>query len=333
MLGHVLGLRATQLLRAERLDDAWLAADESLRLARELGYENLVPPPLRVLAMVAAIRGRDEEARALAAETIAMAAARGLAFSAGSACWSLAVLDLGHARWSQALERLDAIAESGPVSGTTSLAVLTAPDRIEAAVRARLPRSAHDALRVLESWAEQSRAARARPLVAGCRALLAERDQATHHFQEALAARAEARPFALARLQLLYGEHLRRERRRVDARSHLRGALEAFERLHAVPWADRARAELRASGETAQRPAPRTLSQLTPREFHAARLVAQGLSNKEVAAQLYLSPRTIDFHLRNVFRKLDITSRTQLARLPLGDGAPLSERTDAAVRA
>lgn len=333
MLGHALGLRATQLLRAERLDDALLAAHESLRLARELGYENIVPPPLSVLAMVAAIRGRDDEARALAAESIAMATASGLAFSAGSALWSLAVLDLGYAHWTQALERLNAIAEARPVSGSTSLAVLTAPDRIEAAVRAGMPRLAHDALQCFETWAEQSHARWARPLVASCRALLSEGDEATRHFQEAVAVREQARPFDLARIQLLYGEHLRRQRHRVEARTQLRGALGEFERVRAVPWAERARAELRAAGETVRRPEPSRRSQLTPQELHAARLVAQGLSNKEVGAKLFLSPRTIDFHLRNVFRKLDISSRTQLAGLHLGDDTPLSERTEAAVRA
>src|SRR5262249_20316881 len=91
------------------------------------------------------------------------------------------------------------------------------------------------------------------------------------------------------------------------------------ERLSAEPWAERARAELRASGETARRRDPSTLSQLTPQELQIARFVAEGMSNKQVAAQLFLSPRTIDSHLRNVFSKLAISSRTQLARLPLGD--------------
>jgi DNA-binding NarL/FixJ family response regulator len=98
----------------------------------------------------------------------------------------------------------------------------------------------------------------------------------------------------------------------------LRAALEAFERIRAGPWAERARAELRASGETARKRDPSTVDQLTPQELQIARFVAQGLSNKEVAAQLFLSPRTIEHHLRHVFSKLGIKSRTQLARIPLG---------------
>ena len=92
----------------------------------------------------------------------------------------------------------------------------------------------------------------------------------------------------------------------------------AFERFRAEPWAERARAELRATGETARKRDPSTVDQLTPQELQIARFVAEGLSNKEVAAQLFLSPRTIEHHLRHVFAKLGVKSRTQLARLPLG---------------
>ena len=118
---------------------------------------------------------------------------------------------------------------------------------------------------------------------------------------------------------LLYGEWLRRHRRRIDARRHLRSALECFGRLGMEPWETRARSELRASGETARRRDPSTRDQLTPQELQIARLVAGGKSNPEVAAQLFLSPRTIDYHLRKVFAKLDIASRAQLAGVELGE--------------
>jgi DNA-binding CsgD family transcriptional regulator len=182
-----------------------------------------------------------------------------------------------------------------------------------------MPASAEEALHALQATAERPAAAWAKPLLASARALLAESDEA-HHIDDAV-----SRPFRVGRIHLLHGEHLRRRRQRVDARWHLRAALQRFEHIRATPWAERAREELRAAGETTRTPEPSTLSQLTPQELHSARLVAQGLSNKEVATQLFLSPRTIDFHLRNVFRKLDITSRTQLARLPLGDDPPSSQ--------
>jgi DNA-binding CsgD family transcriptional regulator len=169
-----------------------------------------------------------------------------------------------------------------------------------------------------EEWADVSGPAWVTPRLASCRALLAEGDDATEHFEEALRLADDARPFDLPRIHLLYGEHLRRERRRTDSRVQLRAALDGFERLQAEPWADRARTELRASGETARKRDPSTVDLLTPQELQIARFVAEGLSNKEVAAQLFLSPRTIDYHLRNVFVKLGIKSRTQLARLSLG---------------
>ena len=121
------------------------------------------------------------------------------------------------------------------------------------------------------------------------------------------------------RTQLLYGEWLRRHRRRIDARRHLRAALATFEQHSAAPWADRARGELRASGESARKRDPSTRDQLTPQELNIAGLAADGLTNAEIGAQLFLSPRTIDYHLRKVFAKLEIVSRADLAGVELGD--------------
>ena len=155
-----------------------------------------------------------------------------------------------------------------------------------------------------------------------CRGLLADGPDADGHFEDALTLHgAGGRPFDAARTGLLYGEALRRRRRRAEARSHLRTALEAFERLGAAPWAERARAELRASGETARKRDPSSRAQLTPQELQIARFVGQGATNREIAAQLFLSPRTVDHHLRNVFAKLGISSRAELIRLPDLDGS------------
>jgi DNA-binding CsgD family transcriptional regulator len=134
-----------------------------------------------------------------------------------------------------------------------------------------------------------------------------------------------ARPFERARSELAFGEFLRPSRRRVESREHLRTALDGFEALGATLWAERARVELRASGQRARKRERSTRGDLTAQELQIARFVAEGLSNREVAAQIFLSPRTIDFHLRNVFRKLGISSRTQLVRLDL-DSA--SEKVD-----
>ena len=136
------------------------------------------------------------------------------------------------------------------------------------------------------------------------------------HFEAALRQH-EGRPFDLARTELVYGEALRRARRRGEARAHLRNAQETFRRLGATPWADRAGVELRATGETARKRDPSTLIQLTPQELQIVSLVSEGGTNREIGAQLFLSRRTIDYHLRNVFVKLGVSSRAELIRLQL----------------
>jgi DNA-binding CsgD family transcriptional regulator len=192
-------------------------------------------------------------------------------------------------------------------------------DRIEAAIRAGERETALAFLDVFEPWAESSGVAWARAVVLHGRALLSEDEsEAGRLFSAALDTHAEAaRPFEQARTELAYGEFLRRARHRVEARKHLQAALDGFEGLGATLWAEKAQVELRASGQTARKRDPSTRAELTEQELQIARFVAEGLTNREVAAQLFLSPRTIDFHLRNVFKKLDISSRTALARLDL----------------
>ena len=154
---------------------------------------------------------------------------------------------------------------------------------------------------------------------ARCEALVAP-DAATaeREFERAIALHAShRRPLDEARTRLLYGEFLRRERRRADARGHLRAALEGFAALGAHLFTERASSELRATGETARRRDPSTLDQLTPQELQVARLVSTGASNRDVAGQLFLSPRTVEYHLRKIFQKLAIGSRAELIRLGL----------------
>jgi DNA-binding NarL/FixJ family response regulator len=121
-----------------------------------------------------------------------------------------------------------------------------------------------------------------------------------------------------ARARLLYGEWLRRENRRVDAREQLRAAHQSFSGIGAEGFAERARNELLATGETVRTRTDDTRGVLTPQEAHIARLARDGLSNPAIGAQLFISPRTVQYHLRKVFQKLEITSRNQLGRLPAG---------------
>jgi DNA-binding CsgD family transcriptional regulator len=196
--------------------------------------------------------------------------------------------------------------------------VLQLPDVVEAAVRAQELEEAAEHLARFQGWVEQFPTSARLSLLARCQALAAGAD-AEPHFVRAIELAEALSPFERARTELLYGEWLRRERRRVDARPHLRTALELLQQLALPPWEERARSELRASGETARRRDPSTRDQLTPQELQVAHLVAEGMTNREIGAQLYLSPRTIDYHLRKVFTKLEIASRADLVRMDIGE--------------
>jgi DNA-binding CsgD family transcriptional regulator len=148
------------------------------------------------------------------------------------------------------------------------------------------------------------------------RALLAADAEVRAGFEAALALHdGLPMPFERARTLLCFGERLRRARRRADAREPLKEALETFERLGARGWAERARTELRATGEQQTRRAETAAEQLTPHELQIAVLVSQGMTNREAAAALFLSPKTIEYHLGQIYRKLDVRGRAQLARL------------------
>jgi DNA-binding CsgD family transcriptional regulator len=225
----------------------------------------------------------------------------------------------------------EALLRAREISTTPAVLFMAGLDRIEAAVRAGEVATAHDWLAYYEAWAECAGAAWARAVALHGRALLAADDESGRLFEASLDMHAQAaRPFERARTELAFGEFLRRARRPRDAREHLRAALDGFEALGAELWAERARVELRASGQTARRRVADTRDQLTEQELQIAHFVAQGLSNREVAAQLFLSPRTIAAHLRNIFRKLGISSRTELARLHLESVG--ADEADAAVR-
>jgi RNA polymerase sigma factor (sigma-70 family) len=155
-------------------------------------------------------------------------------------------------------------------------------------------------------------------IAARSRALLTDSDAAESLYREAIErlGRTRLRP-ELARAHLLYGEWLRRQRRRVNAREELRLAHEMFTGYGMEAFAERARVELEATGERARKRTAQTMEQLTPQEAQVARLAAQGNTNREIAAQLFISPSTVEYHLRKAFRKLEVRSRTQLAdRLP-----------------
>jgi DNA-binding CsgD family transcriptional regulator len=192
-----------------------------------------------------------------------------------------------------------------------------APDLIEAYARAG-ERQAAD--RELAKFAELAGAVDRRwalAAVARLYGLLGRDDDLDEHFGAALELHEQGAgsAFERARTELLYGERLRRAKRRVDAREHLRSAIELFDGLGAAPWSEQARRELRASGESIPRRDPTAPEKLTPQELQVALQVAEGRTNRDVAAALFLSPKTVEFHLTRVYRKLNIHSRAELVRL------------------
>lgn len=190
-------------------------------------------------------------------------------------------------------------------------------DLIEAHVRLGERHEAERKLADLLGHAEESRSPWALAVGARCRALLAEEGDVDEAFAAALEPQAgEPGAWERARTELAYGERLRRRRQPRAAREQLHAALTTFERLGSKPWADRARAELRASGERLRRRRdPAAHDQLTPQELQVSLAAADGLTSKEIGARLFLSPKTVDFHLGRAYRKLDVRSRAELIKL------------------
>lgn len=311
----VLGQLGEGLLAA-----ATTTIEEGLELCRRLGADNDETGLLALKARIAAQRGHEEECRELAELAIRRSIAAGVGWATDQARLALAELELGLGNPSEAIEHFDQL---DPVPLPPILQLASA-DVIDAALRAGDPDRARAVLDRLEAWAPVSDAPLVQALVARCRALLADnvRD-ASRLFEEAL--RHGIPVFERARTQLAYGERLRRDKRKTEARVQLRNAIDAFEGLGAAPWAERARGELNATGETARKRDVSTLDELTPQELRIARLVAEGGTNREVAAQLFVSPKTVDYHLRKVFVKLGVSSRVELARIPLGDPAATAD--------
>jgi DNA-binding CsgD family transcriptional regulator len=236
-------------------------------------------------------------------------------FAAESTQRALALLDLGLGRHEAAFDRLAAVADEPLAHPVRRLFAIG--DLVEAAAGCGRAAAGQSALEHLAAWSAATGSAWGAATVEGAALVLAtDAGAAEAAYDRAVRKHAEIElPFDRARLELHLGERLRRARRRVDARTHLRAAVDGFARLGAEPWERRAAAELRATGETARRRDPSTLDDLTPQERQIAQMVAEGATNRDVAGRLFLSPRTVDYHLQKVFRKLDLTTRTQLAGL------------------
>jgi DNA-binding CsgD family transcriptional regulator len=303
-----------------RWDDAVSNATDGLQLASETGQRAIEAALRSLLAWLAVQQGRAGDCRRYADEALGMAFVRRLPVVTATATWQLAQLDLMEGRPEAALDRLRGLAVPGQPGAHAPTALLATGDLVEAATRVGDIEAAEPMVARLEQWAEADGWTWVSAIAARSRALITDGPDADKRFRAALAVDGIGElPFQLARTELAYGEWLRRARRRAEARTQLRAALELFERLDAGPWIERASGELRASGETARKRDPSTLDQLTPQELQVARLATQGLRNREIAAQLLISTHTVSYHLHKVFAKLRIASRAELGLLDLDE--------------
>ena len=294
-----------------RLAEARAAEGEAHELGGATGNPAIVPPTGAHTVLTLALGGREAEARATAAAVAREAPGRSAAGEAAMAASFLGVLEISLGNYGAAVASLKpAYTDDTPLVGTQAL-----PDLVEAAVRDGRRDLAEQALQRLAERAIASGTPLAMGLLARSRALLADPGEAPTMYEEAIDWLGRARtPPQLARTHLLYGEWLRRQRRRREARDQLRAAYDMFDGMGLHSFAERASVELRATGEHPQKRDVATPEVLTPQEARIAALVSRGDTNRDIAGLLFISPSTVDYHLRKAFRKLGVTSRTQLAR-------------------
>ncbi len=308
--------RAFGEVAAGRFDAARACFAEGFEISAATGNPGIVGTAYVSEVYELAWRGRETDARRVAAAVAREATGSGRSGQSIAAPYCLAVLELGLGNYQAALQcALGVFQDDAPFFGAVVL-----PELVEAAARCGQTGLADAALGRLAERAAAAGTPLALGLLARSRALLAGDDNAEPLYEEAIGHLGQclARP-QLARAHLVYGEWLRRQRRRRDARAQLRAAHDMFTSMGAEAFAERARIELLATGEHARKRTAETETKLTAQEAQIARLVSQGDSNRDIAAQLFLSPSTVDYHLRKVFRKAGVTSRTQLARAMAAD--------------
>src|SRR5439155_3706038 len=307
-----------RVARDHAVGDEWATAeaeyDEAIRLARETGQRTELATALAGLAWLEARQGREARCRAHAEEARDLCASLGIGLYETWAMRALGELELALGRPAEASRHLEEETTRLRELGIGDVDTSPAAELVEAYLR--LGRT-EDAAAQADEFEEKARA-KGQPWslarTARCRGLLGDDDELESRFEEALRLH-ERTPdiYEAARTHLAYGARPRRTRKRVRAREELRAAVEIFDRLGADPWSELARAELEAPGETARRRDASTADALTPQELQIAQLLAGGRTTREAAAALFLSPKTVEYHLRHVYRKLDVGSRAELA--------------------
>jgi DNA-binding CsgD family transcriptional regulator len=327
-LGHLprmLTLYGSMAARLADWDAAIPAAAEARRLATEFGERQWEAAADTVVALIAGMRGDERTAERTSAQAERIAEPAGANITVAFAQFGRVLAALGAGRHEDAYRSAERLFDPRDSAYHPVIASWLIGDLAEAALhidrveegRARVTQVSASAGDNPAIWIEFG--------LRHARALLAADDAAPECYEEALAADFARWPFQRARIQLAYGQWLRRQRRIADSRAPLRAARDAFDALGSTSWGDQARRELRASGESSRRRTPEARDQLTAQELQIAQLAAEGLSNREIGQRLYLSHRTIGTHLYRIFPKLGITARGEL-------GSALSVPTGPAAR-
>jgi DNA-binding CsgD family transcriptional regulator len=312
------------LARDEATTERWAAAEsdytEAASLAEELGQSTEAAIALAGLAWLEARRGKEDASREHAARAAAIAEPRQIMIARIWAGFALGDVELGAGRMDQALDRYASVVTLLKTTGIRDVDLSPAPELAEALLRAGDTEQATAVAAEYRIRAEAKGAPWALARAWRTVALLAPEDDVDAAFEQALCHHAQTLDvFETARTHLAYGARLRRARRRVDARERLQDAYRAFERLGAQPWAETAADELAATGITVAPRGATGLDLLTPRERQIVHLLLDGRTTREAAGALFLSPKTVEYHLRHVYTKLGITNRRELADL-VGSG-------------
>jgi ATP/maltotriose-dependent transcriptional regulator MalT len=294
------------------------AADEAARLARETGQPAWAVAAELSQATLAAVRGEEEAAEVLAMKAEAVLVPIGFNPMLALVQQVRGLADLAGGRHADAYGQLRRVFDPGDVAHHPIIRCWLIGDLAEAAAYSGQQDEARLYLKELERLGADTGFPYLLAGLSYARPLLADDDEAETLFQAGLATDLAPWPFLRARLLLAHGAWLRRRRRVAESRVPLRSALETLDALGAVPWGERAGQELRASGVTSRRRVTEARDQLTPQELQIAGLAAEGLSNREIGQQLYISHRTVAYHLRRIFPKLGISSRSQLHAAVLG---------------
>jgi DNA-binding CsgD family transcriptional regulator len=312
LLARTLALQAWTAANLTDLGTAIPAAEEGSRLAQETNQPLVLATAQAAQALLAAVRGDQTAVAQLAAQAERVCVPIGASGVLAAVQFARGLAALSAGRPGEALEHLLRLHDPADPAYHVAIRCGTVGDLADAARHSGDPGAARVFVEQLETAARQTPSPLLHAGLRYARALLAGDADAGELFEAALQSDMTAWPFLRARVQLAYGEWLHQQRQDSASRAPLRAAKQAFDALGAIPWSERARQQLRATGETSR---PRTLEawdQLTPQELQIAQLAAEGLSNREIGQMVYLSHRTVSSHLYRVFPKLGISSRAEL---------------------